>query len=356
MPVRKLAGRRFAEVPPADLCLFERRRYAGPLYKAGKGLPVHFCQGFEGVDIDVRLARLAAESRGWCRIRTWWRLTWRRLAVDRAYSLPTVKIVVQEHLRHCLSRRYRQPAYLVPNGIPETVFTPGSDASRDPRIVLVVGPMEIRCKRIPDALEAVRLVKRRCSDIRLIRVSQNPMSEAERQLNIADEYHVLLSPEKLAREYRRAAVLVFPSDETEGFGLPMVEAMACGTPVLATDIPAAGALDPRGGHVCLVPVARPDLLADSLVQLMNNSAERERLQRRGLEVAARYTRRRSHDLMEATLSAILDDNHTALAIGDNYVPKELAKASPGQLKTSDTGEGEGNDYEVSGGRDARQPH
>src|SRR5262249_46961274 len=139
---------------------------------------------------------------------------------------------------------------------------------------------------------------------RLVRVSQHPMGAAERQLGVTDEYHVLLPPEGLARQYRRAAALVFPSDETEGFGLPLVEAMACGTPVVASDIPAARALDPRGGHVRLAPVGRPDLLADELVAVLDDPREQERLRRRGLEIAPRYTREKSHDAMEAVLTEI----------------------------------------------------
>jgi glycosyltransferase involved in cell wall biosynthesis len=46
-----------------------------------------------------------------------------------------------------------------------------------------------------------------------------------------------LEPAALAALYRRAALVLIPS-EAEGFGLPLVEAMACATPVLASDIAA----------------------------------------------------------------------------------------------------------------------
>ena len=57
---------------------------------------------------------------------------------------------------------------------------------------------------------------------------------------------------QLAALYRRASVVVLPSDR-EGFGLPVVEAMACGTPVIASDIPA---LREVGGSAARVLPAR----------------------------------------------------------------------------------------------------
>ena len=54
----------------------------------------------------------------------------------------------------------------------------------------------------------------------------------------ADAVRVLpfVSPEVLAAVYRRAAMTLLPS-ESEGFGLPVLESLACGTPVVLSDIP-----------------------------------------------------------------------------------------------------------------------
>jgi glycosyltransferase involved in cell wall biosynthesis len=303
VPVRDLDAPGYAGLPMADICLFERRRFGRPLCKTRRGIPVHLCQGFEGVDVDVRLDRLAAAPVGRFNIGKRWNLWRRRRAIDRDYSLSTVKIVVQEHLRDLLRRRYRQPVYLVPNGLPDGVFTPGDGSDREKRTVLVVGPTDVRCKRVADALEAARLVKQRF-EVRLVRISQHPMTDAERQLGVTDEYHHLLSPAEMAQQYRRATALVFPSDETEGFGLPMLEAMACGTPVVASDIAAARAFSPAGNHAYFAPVGRPALLANALAALLESESEQERLRRRGVDVAAHYTRERSHDAMERTLKEI----------------------------------------------------
>ncbi len=68
-----------------------------------------------------------------------------------------------------------------------------------------------------------------------------------------------MTDEDLAAIYTGAHALVFPSDD-EGFGLPPVEALACGTPVAATDSPAVREV--LGGRAALVEAGDlPGLLA-----------------------------------------------------------------------------------------------
>jgi glycosyltransferase involved in cell wall biosynthesis len=80
--------------------------------------------------------------------------------------------------------------------------------------------------------------------------------------------------------YRRAALVVVPS-RFEGFGLPAAEAMACGTPVVAT---AAGALPEvveRGGGGILVPRDDAPALAKGIASLLGQPQRRAELGARG---------------------------------------------------------------------------
>jgi glycosyltransferase involved in cell wall biosynthesis len=105
-------------------------------------------------------------------------------------------------------------------------------------------------KRIDVLLRVFAEVVRHQSNVRLLRVGGQLTSEQQdlaASLRIADRVDSLprLTPELLAAAYRRSNVLLQPS-ESEGFGLPVIEAMACGTPVIASDIPS---LREIGGEV-----------------------------------------------------------------------------------------------------------
>jgi len=101
---------------------------------------------------------------------------------------------------------------------------------------------------------------------------------AER-LNVMDGLVQLpfLDRPQLAALYRRASVVVLPSDR-EGFGLPIVEAMACGTPVIASDIPA---LREVGGAAALYcPSGDISRWVDVLVQFQREQTDHAARDRR----------------------------------------------------------------------------
>jgi O-antigen biosynthesis alpha-1,3-rhamnosyltransferase len=98
---------------------------------------------------------------------------------------------------------------------------------------------------------------------------------------------------RLADLYRGATAFVYPSIY-EGFGLPVLEAMGCGTPVACSDIAALREL--VGEAALLVSVRDPEALADAIARLLEDSALRARLAAAGPRQAAAYSWRRCADL------------------------------------------------------------
>lgn len=109
-----------------------------------------------------------------------------------------------------------------------------------PPMVLHVGS-NIPRKRIDVLLGAFAGIRRVAPDARLIKVGGEftPTQSAQaKELGLLDAIRILpflAERSTLAAIYRRAALVLQPS-EAEGFGLPIVEAMACGAPLLASDI------------------------------------------------------------------------------------------------------------------------
>ena len=95
-----------------------------------------------------------------------------------------------------------------------------------------------------------------------------------------------LSDSQLAACYRGAVALAFPS-LYEGFGLPIVEAMACGIPVLASRVTAMPEV--AGDAALLVDPTSAQAIAQALDRLSEDSALKSTLRARGLERARRFS-------------------------------------------------------------------
>jgi rhamnosyl/mannosyltransferase len=98
-----------------------------------------------------------------------------------------------------------------------------------------------------------------------------------------------LNDDQLIGAYHAATALWFPSNaRSEAFGLVQVEALACGCPVINTDIPGSGVawVSQHDETGLTVPINEPQSLAAAARRLMDEPALRERLSQRARERAA----------------------------------------------------------------------
>jgi glycosyltransferase involved in cell wall biosynthesis len=179
--------------------------------------------------------------------------------------------------------------------------------------VLSVGTLEPR-KNLPMLLEAFdRLLARAGTDsagLDLVTVGgrgwrdRHLRSELERRLRSGRVHAIGYVPEEdLVALYSGAEVLAYPS-HFEGFGLPALEAMACGTPVVASDISALREVS--GAAAVLVPPGDEAALAAALLEIERDAALRERLVTAGRAAVARLSWERAADETHAVLAAAAD--------------------------------------------------
>ena len=177
--------------------------------------------------------------------------------------------------------------HIVGNGLDTELFSPDPALPRDPSTLLCVGRAADPNKGIPVLIEALAKLP---PPVRLVLVDEDhPLHEGRRlaaALGVGDRLEITgrVPIEELVRRYRSASLVVVPS-LYEGFGLPAAEAMACGTPVVAS---AAGALPEvlrTGGGGTLVAKGDADALARAIAELLARPEEGRR--RLGAEARAR---------------------------------------------------------------------
>ncbi len=161
--------------------------------------------------------------------------------------------------------------------------------------VLYVGAPETR-KGFDTLLEAMSLIAHERSDLRLVvtgKLGDWPIPKGVRLVELG---HV--DDDTLAALYRACAVLTLASRH-EGFGLPVIEAMSYGAPVIASN--AASLPEAGGDAACYVPPSDAAALASSILRVTGDDAYAAELRRRGPIHAAEFTWEKT---AERTLDAI----------------------------------------------------
>lgn len=267
-------------VPRADVAIGTFYSTMGPAFDSGARHVFHLCQGFEGVHREYGPILPA---------------------IDAAYQLPVPKLVISRHLVDLLVPRYGSRCHWIGQFVDGELFRPGP--VRDPHSVLsvgVVGSFEIRSKGIQETLRGLLLARQAGFPVRILRASASPLSSEEAALGATDEFFHHLPTREMPNFYHRLDALIFSSLDEEGFGLPPLEAMACGVAVAATRIQPLLAL-PDSAVLRFAP-GEPTALVPVIARLSDRGC-RACLVEAGRAVAADYTLPSVLDRVEAAFLA-----------------------------------------------------
>jgi glycosyltransferase involved in cell wall biosynthesis len=165
-------------------------------------------------------------------------------------------------------------ASVVPGGVDHARFVPGAPRAERP-YVLTVGSRTAR-KNLGALAESARRLS--AEGIELVAVGGSRPQFAGEEMPVRSLGHV--DDAELPAVYAGASAFVLPS-LYEGFGLPCLEAMACGVPVVASD---RGALpEVCGDAALLVDPTRPSEIAEAVLASLGDEGMRERGLRRAAE-------------------------------------------------------------------------
>jgi phosphatidyl-myo-inositol alpha-mannosyltransferase len=185
------------------------------------------------------------------------------------------RIAVSAAARHFIDRYFEGDYKVIPNGVDVDRFRRAVPIARwqdgVPNL-LFVGRHEPR-KGLVDLLKAYRLLRKSGVECRLLVVGTGPQErEARRYVmthRLVDvEFLGRVSDEEKAQLFRTAEVFVSPATGKESFGIVLLEAMAAGAPIVASDIHGYKGVLRRGEQGLLVPPRDPKALAGAVERLL----------------------------------------------------------------------------------------
>jgi len=194
--------------------------------------------------------------------------------------------------------------------------------------VFVVGPFEADVKNISAALKGILLARDKFKvPIRLVRASQFPLSQEEAAVMKPHEYHFHVPFIEMGRLYRDADILISVSKETEGFGLPVLEAMSCGVPAILSEISSYRGFDESQDYALFVNPSDSEALAKAILTLFCDKPLRENLIDRGALVAGKFTKEKVLKRLRNAFEEILNPGR-ALKAGRKQRPGKAVSLQP----------------------------
>jgi len=171
----------------------------------------------------------------------------------------------------------------VPYGVDLRLFSPVGEPTKDRFDVLFVGAASLR-KGVPDLLRAYQMLQHLHKRLRFVGSVVEDVRTLLQRAQSADPSIEILGPrpqDRLREIMSTAHVMVLPSIE-EGLALVQAQALACGCPVIASTNTGSEDLFTDGVEGFIVPIRRPDAIAERLQRLADDSALQDAMRQAAL--------------------------------------------------------------------------
>lgn len=220
------------------------------------------------------------------------------------WSYPLHILTISQSIVKLIHEHYPNlPVSLVPNAVDSNIFNvPPRSKQLQPTVGLVYRTQF--SKGIDIAVEAVKIAQNHISDLQLLMFGSKTISPSMiRPKNT--NYYYQPPDNKIKDIYASCDAWLFPS-RLEGFGLPILEAMACRTPVIGTPAGAAPELIAKGGGILVKP-ENPEDMAEAILKVVRLSEDEwQMMSEAAYQTATSYTWDDATDLFEAALSKAIE--------------------------------------------------
>ncbi len=268
-----------ANIPAGDIIMPNFYPTVLPAYQSGRGRCVRLSLAYEPLWVDKREA---AES----------------------YELPMPLIVISEWQRRIVQGRTANRVFLLHPGVDHQAFHPyPKPADGVLRVLYLLRTRHYFWKGQSDFAAAHGMLAPLFPRLQVTIVPAGG-DTADLQYTLPCVWRTARDDLELGRIYAEADVFVYPS-RFESFGLPPLEAMACGTAVVVGDCGGVTAYARHLENCLMVAPGNPPALASTLAALLADPVTRQRLVEGGLRTAAEWSWSRTYREVEAILYEVL---------------------------------------------------
>lgn len=240
---------------------------------------VHICQGYEGYHFGKNYNELRSDKH----------------ILTKLHEIPVKNICVSSHLVDLFKNKFNREPFYIPNGINHKVFSFSYDI-REKSILFIGNPFYPLkgFEFLATGLKNIQTSNSRIEKLKLIIVMgfqpenlENIIKHFEEQLNCFVEFKIKLKSEEVAYLMRKVGLVVCTS-WYEGFSLPLLEAMATGTPVITTYNLGAQSFCREGYNSFNTEYGNVKKLASLIIGILNSTIDTKELVKNAYKTSVEY--------------------------------------------------------------------